>query len=197
LKLNDCGHAFAPGHRLRLALSSAYWPLIWPAPEAATLMLQLPGKLTLPVRPPDPRDAPVRFEPPLSGKPAPVSKVKEGRLTRTSSLDLMTGISTYVTHGEGGLFGEGVLRFDEIGTEINHSLRRELSICADDPLSARYEIKQDYEIGRERWRIRVEVETAMRSTTTDFILEGQVRIFENGRQASSRDFKEVIARDLV
>ena len=44
LKLNDCGYAFAPGHRLRLALSTAYWPLIWPAPERATLTLRLPGE---------------------------------------------------------------------------------------------------------------------------------------------------------
>ena len=28
--------------------------------------------------------------------------------------DLMTGAMTYVTDGEGGVFGEGVLRFDEI-----------------------------------------------------------------------------------
>jgi hypothetical protein len=197
LRLNDCGYAFAPRHRLRLALSSAYWPLIWPSPEAATLTLRLPGKLILPVRPAHPQDAPVRFEPPLSGKPTPISKVREGRFTRTSSLDLMSGVSTYVTHGEGGLFGEGVLRFDEIGTVLDHGLRRELTIGADDPLSARYEIKQHYEIGREGWHIRIEVETAMRSTAKDFILEGHVRTFENGRQASSRDFEEGIARDLL
>jgi putative CocE/NonD family hydrolase len=197
VKLNDCGHAFAPGHRLRLALSNAYWPLIWPAPEAATLLLQPPGMLLLPVRPPDARDALIRFEPPVSGNPAPTTKVGEGRLIRSSSLDLMTGTSTYVTHGEGGLFGEGVLRFDEIGTEINHGLRRELTIGADDPLSARYTIKQHYELGREGWRIRIEVETAMRATATDFVLEAQVRCFENGELASSRDFREEIARDLV
>ena len=50
LKLNDCGYAFAPGHVLRLALSSAYWPLVWPAPEAATLTIRCPGRLRLPVR---------------------------------------------------------------------------------------------------------------------------------------------------
>ena len=35
LKLNACGYAIAPGHVVRLALSSAYWPLLWPAPEGA------------------------------------------------------------------------------------------------------------------------------------------------------------------
>ncbi|MFI4996733.1 MAG: CocE/NonD family hydrolase C-terminal non-catalytic domain-containing protein, partial [Hyphomicrobiales bacterium] len=197
LKLNDCGHAFTPGHVMRLALSSAYWPLIWPAPEAAILTVRLPGKLVLPVRPPDPGDAAIRFEQPVRGAPAPASQVAEGRFTRTSSIDLMTGVSTYVTHGEGGLFGEGVLRFDEIDTTISHSLRRELTIGSDDPLSARYLITQDYELGREGWRIRVEAQTAMRATATDFILEGHVRAFENGRLASSRDFEETIARDLL
>jgi len=197
LMLNDCGYAFGPGHRLRLALSSAYWPLIWPAPEAATLTLTLPGKLILPVRLQDARDASIGFEHPLSGKPAPASKVKEGRFSRSSSLDLMTGVSTYVTHGEGGLFGEGVLRFEEIDMTVDHGLRRELTIGADDPLTARYRLTQHYELGREGWRIRIEAETAMRATATHFILEGHVRVFENGEPAGSRDFAEKIARDLV
>ena len=70
VKLNDCGYAFAPGHIVRVALSTAYWPLIWPAPEDATLTARLPGKLILPVRPPDPRDAAIGFAPPLRGDPA-------------------------------------------------------------------------------------------------------------------------------
>jgi uncharacterized protein len=197
MKLNDCGHAFAVGHVVRLALSSAYWPLIWPAPEAATLTMRMPGKLVLPVRPPDPRDETIRFEPPLRGSPAPVTKMAEGRMTRTSSLDLLTGTATYVTHGEGGLFGEGVLRFDEIDTTISHELRRELTIGAKDPLTARYHLTQSYELGREGWRIRIETRTTMHATATDFVLRGSLRAYENGTLARSRDFEETIPRDLV
>ena len=32
VKLNDCGHRFASGHRIRVSISSGYWPMIWPAP---------------------------------------------------------------------------------------------------------------------------------------------------------------------
>ncbi|MEL7012630.1 MAG: CocE/NonD family hydrolase [Pseudomonadota bacterium] len=39
LKLNDCGHRFAAGHRVRVALSTAYWPIVWPAPAPVTLTL--------------------------------------------------------------------------------------------------------------------------------------------------------------
>jgi hypothetical protein len=118
-------------------------------------------------------------------------------MTRTATLDLATRIATYVTHGEGGLFGEGAHRFDEIDTTVLHDLKRELTISPDDPLTARYSLTQAYELGREGWRIRIETTTAMRATTTEFVLEGEVRAYENGALAATREFAETIARDLV
>ncbi len=50
IQLNDAGSVFPAGHRVRLALSTAYWPMIWPSPEKATLLI-LGGTLDLPVRP--------------------------------------------------------------------------------------------------------------------------------------------------
>jgi len=197
LKLNDCGYGFAPGHVVRLALSSAYWPLIWPAPERASLTLRLPGKLVLPARSSEASDAPVNFAPPESAGPTPMTKVAEGRVTRTNTLDLLRGAATYVTDAEGGLFGEGVNRFDEIDTTVSHDLRRELTIGAEDPLSARYHLTQNYELGREGWRIRIETRTSMHATATDFILRANVKAFENGILASSREMEETIPRDWV
>jgi predicted acyl esterase len=197
LKLNDCGYAFAPGHIVRLALSSAYWPLIWPAPERACLTARLPGRLVLPVRPADPAEAAVGFEPPQRGAAAPSTKTAEGRMKRIAALDLLTGVACYVTHGEGGLFGEGAHRFDEIDTTVAHDLKREFSIGADDPLTARYRLTQSYELGREGWRIRIETTTSMRATATDFLLQGQLRAYENDALAATRDFDETIPRDLL
>ena len=197
LKLNDCGYAFAPGHVVRLALSSAYWPLIWPAPEAATLTVHLPGKLVLPVRPADPSDAAISFARPLRGALAPTSKVAQGRLTRTAMLDLLTGVATYVTHGEGGLFGEGAHRFDAIDTIVSHDLKRELTIGAEDPLTAHYLITQKYELGREGWRILIETRTSMHATATDFVMRASVRAYENGALSGARDMERTIPRDLL
>ena len=39
LQLNDCGATFPAGHRIRLALSTAYWPMVWPAPHDATVTI--------------------------------------------------------------------------------------------------------------------------------------------------------------
>jgi hypothetical protein len=49
LQLNDCGATFPAGHRIRLALSTAYWPMVWPAPQEATVTI-LGGTLELPAR---------------------------------------------------------------------------------------------------------------------------------------------------
>ena len=43
IKLNDVGQAIPAGYRLRLALSNAYWPTIWPSPQKTTLPFILAG----------------------------------------------------------------------------------------------------------------------------------------------------------
>ena len=58
---------FPKGHRIRLAVSNALWPMIWPTPYAMTTTLQLGGdtgsRLTLPLVPPSMYAAP-QFAPP-------------------------------------------------------------------------------------------------------------------------------------
>jgi hypothetical protein len=51
-ELIGIGHAFSPGHRIRLAVPSAYWPWVWPQPDsAAGFTLEPAGSsLELPVR---------------------------------------------------------------------------------------------------------------------------------------------------
>jgi putative CocE/NonD family hydrolase len=68
LKLNDCGHRFPAGHRIRIAVASGYWPIVWPAPTAATLTLRAGAShLDLPVRRGGKQLA-VDFAPPLRGR---------------------------------------------------------------------------------------------------------------------------------
>jgi hypothetical protein len=58
---------FPKGHRIRLAVSNALWPMIWPTPYAMATTLQLGGetgsRLTLPLVPP-PMFAAPQFAPP-------------------------------------------------------------------------------------------------------------------------------------
>ena len=198
IKLNALGHRFAASHRLRLAVSTAYWPLIWPAPERVTLTVHTGGtKLELPARSPQSLDGANPFPPPESAPLTPISKVAEGRMTREVRHDLMTGAVTYVTDGEGGVFGEGIIRFDEIDVVVNHALRRELTIHPDDPLSAHYRITQSQELKRDGWDIHVETETVMRSTKNELVLTGKLDAFENGKRVASRTWREIVPRNCL
>jgi hypothetical protein len=155
------------------------------------------SRLFLPVRLPRAEDGLVQFEPPTAGQAAPVTPVSPARNRRETRFDWLTGISTYTSEGEGGLFGEGVVRFDDIGTMLNHSLRRELTIEKDDPLSASYAIEQSYVLSRDDWDIRIETRTQMTATSQQFRLSGTLRALKHGKEVGSRVWSEAIDRDLV
>ena len=137
------------------------------------------------------------FAPPAHGPFAPVTQLSRSRLERHVTLDSLTGEATYVTVGEGGLFGEGVLRFDEIDMLVNHGLTRRLTVSADDPLSARSVITQSYEMGREGWHIRIETEAEMTGTRETFRLTGAVRAYANGVLEVVRAWTETVPRDRL
>lgn len=57
VRLNDIGYRFPAGHRLRLQISTSYWPVAWPAPCPVRLtVLPASSHLLLPVRPPQPTE---------------------------------------------------------------------------------------------------------------------------------------------
>lgn len=196
LKLSACGHRFAAGHRLRVSVATAYWPIIWPAPCAATLTIDsAASQLHLPVRPGG--DTHAGFAPPAHGLDVPVTMIRPARLERSVTTDFLTGNVTYVTDGQGGLFGEGILRFDEIGTTLSHSLRRELTIHPDDPATAAYTLRQSYEMGREGWETVIALDSEMTSDRENFYLKAQMTVQHNGEHVTTRDWAEIVPRRLI
>jgi putative CocE/NonD family hydrolase len=71
IQLNECGQRISPGSRLRLALSSAYWPVVWPSPEPVMLTVTAgASRLELPIRPPRAEDTNLPdFEPAEGASP--------------------------------------------------------------------------------------------------------------------------------
>lgn len=191
LKLNDCGYAFQPGHQLRVSLSSAYWPLLWPSPEMATLTLNTQAcTLTLPVRTPQLEDFVVHFDEPTSKYVCATTKLAEGNMKRYVNFNFLTGKTTYVTDEQ-----SDVVQLDDIKTMLSHNLRRELSIDAYNPLSAHYLLTQKYEMLRPGSNICIESRVTMTSDKTDFFLSGNLNVFENNDHFASKQFRRVIRRD--
>ena len=194
--LNACGHRFLAGHRMRLAIGSAYWPIIWPAPFAATLSIRAGESfLELPVRQGHAHS--VAFEPPVHGPRTPITIVAPGIVRRSTTQDHVSGETIYITEGIGGVFGEGILRFDAVDVEIAHSMKRELAIRDDDPLSARYVLTQSYEMGREGWRTLVDIRAQMHADRAHFYLAGTLTARLNGAVVAERQWDVALARDLM
>ncbi len=195
--LNACGHRFPPGHRIRVSIGTAYWPMVWPAPYPATLSIDTAASaLELPVRQHN-RGPQVAFEPPAHGPLTPVTVLDPGSVQRFSIQNHVTGEHTYVTEGIGGLFGEGILRLEAIDFQVAHSLKRELTIRDDDPLSARYVLTQSYEMGREGWRTLISTRADMRSDADNFYIAGTLSARLNGELVAERQWDVTIARDLI
>ena len=194
--MNACGHRFLPGHRIRLSIASAYWPHVWPAPYWATLTIRTAGsRLELPVR--QGEGPAVTLPPPAHGPRTPITKLDPGSVKRYTVQDHVSGETSYVTDAVGGVFGEGVLRFDHIGTEVSQSIKRVLTIKDDDPLSARYVLTQSYSLGREGWRSRIETSATMSSDREHFYVAGELKAFLNDVQVVERTWSDTFTRDLI
>jgi putative CocE/NonD family hydrolase len=199
VKLCDCGHRFNAGHKVRIAISSAYWPMVWPAPTSATISLVAgESNVTLPVRRATLKDeGEVVLPEPEQAALTPVTTLSEGSLRRYTTQDHLTGDTLYVTDGEGGVFGEGIYRFDEIDTLVEHSLKREMTINDNDPLSAKGKIIQRYRTGREGWMTTVDLITEMTCDLENFYLTAKLEAYEDDTLFFEKSWSETTKRDLI
>jgi uncharacterized protein len=171
IQLNDAGSVFPSGHRVRLALSTAYWPTIWPSPEQATLRI-FGGMLDLPERPAQATDAQL---PPLPG-PETAPPEKPTRLRRGDMR---------------------VERIDRIGLELGALYKSQFHVEEDDPLSAMVELGQTLTMSREAWQINVETQMRLSCTRTAFLLRGSLHAWEGANEICHRQWDRSIPRDFL
>ena len=168
IQLNDAGVVFPAGHRIRLAFSTTYWPMIWPAPEAATLTI-FGGTLDLPMRPPQEADATL---PPLPGP-------------ETATPERPTVIRP------------GLVRIDRLGLEVATEGKFAFDITDDDPLSATAEMQRTETIQRDAWEVRIETRMRLACTRDAFLLRASLRAWEGTSEVCHREWDRSIPRDLV
>ena len=124
VQLNDIAHAFPAGHRIRIAVSTSYWPIAWPSPEAVILTLRTGNSaLYLPVRPPAPEDERLRpFEPPSAAQTARHETLRELPLRRTIEIDLATNETVYTF--QSGEFGAALARIEAIEMDLGYTFQK-------------------------------------------------------------------------
>jgi len=191
LQLDDVAHAFPKGHRIRLALSNAYWPLLWPSPETGTITVTTGvSHLDLPVHTGDYLPTP-RFAPAEGARPEPVEALRHPAHERR------------VEHDPGT--GEMVLHIvDDFGeTRASHGLttgeiaREAYRIHPDDPLSARVRIHWTETLRRDDWSVRTETRSRMWCDTEHFYLAAEIEAYEGDQLVFNKSWDEPVRRHLM
>jgi putative CocE/NonD family hydrolase len=192
--LKSCGHRFAAGTRIRLVISTAYWPIIWPSPEAATVTVRLGSSgLTLPARPFRPADGALApFAEPESGPALRKTQIERGWEHRTITEDRITGEVMWELSDS-----DGTYRIDDIDLTVRIERRRRLSIHPDDPATARSEYYWRRCYSRGDWSVSSESEVVMTAGKDAFRLRAKLDAFEGETRVFSRNWDESIPRDLV
>ncbi|QIQ85376.1 CocE/NonD family hydrolase [Erythrobacter sp.] len=193
-RLNHIGQMIPAGHRLRLSLSTSYWPLAWPSPEPVCLTVHLAGsRLDLPVRHAahvgherpkfgDPQIA--RPEPKLMRTPEEHDWIVHRHLARDSSvLEVIND--------------QGVYAHEYPGLEVGAHAREWYRSVGNDHASVEGETRWTRSLSREGWNIRTETRTLMRSDSVNFYLEGDLDAYEDGDRVFCRTWSRTIPRDLA
>ena len=194
LALNDCAHRFPAGHRIRLALSTGYWPLVWPSPAPVHLDIDLAAsRLRLPRRPAAPGDARLAaFPPPEAAPPLDRVILEPPRLWRRALHDQVSGEACFELRDDTGLY-----RILATGLEYRLSSEERYTIHPEDPLSAHADIAFEMHNSRGAWRTRAVTRTRLRATPTSFLIEATLDAWEGDKRLVARNWDAVIARQGV
>ncbi len=196
VKLDACGHTFQKGNRIRISLASTFFPMFFPMPEHATLSLDIhTAQLSLPIF--KGKDSALPKQKAESAPLTPLTVLKEGRVDRNISYDILSDTWTCITDGIGGVFGEGVYKFDERDMLVEHNLKRELKIKNDDPLSALYTITQKMKIGRDGQLMDADLIFTQKADKEHFYINGTITVKENDKVIFEKEYNECIKRNGI
>ena len=188
VQLDHIAYRLPEGHRLRVAVSSTYFPMIWPSPQPVTLTLT-GGALDLPVRPSGDSDE-ITFPEAEAAAPLKLEVIRPEAHVRRSEIDQRSGRISLIIEDD---FGE--VRDSSHGLISGSILRERWEICPHDPLSARAMTDWTQVIERDGLRLRTEARTELFADATDFHLSGRVEAWENDRLIYARDVSETVPRD--
>jgi putative CocE/NonD family hydrolase len=202
--MTGIGYHFPAGHVLRVAVSTAYWPWVWPQADAQGLSLDLDhSEMVLPVRavPADGSeqaalDASVSFGPPVQPVGLDVTYPEAGqagvtRPERLVSSDVVAGtteLQVDPAYGGTRVYPDG-LHYDEDTVE-------RYWIDADDPTTARTEAVWKVGISRpdQDWQTSLEATTRLSCDTENFFTESILDCWDHQDRVFHKEWRNTIPR---
>ncbi|KJZ02675.1 MULTISPECIES: CocE/NonD family hydrolase [Halomonas] len=193
--LKHIAQQFPAGHAIRLAISTSYWPLVWPAPRPVRLTLW-PGacRLVLPTRVPRPaEEAALRpFEEPEGAPPLAKTLLQPSQESWKVIRDLANDQTTLeVFHDEGSY------RLDDIALDISGSVTERYSYSYGNYDSVTGWTEWQRTFRRGDWEIHTLTRTRLTSDADSFRVRATLDAWQGDTRIFSRSWDEVFPRDLV
>ncbi|WP_200943488.1 CocE/NonD family hydrolase [Rhizobium sp. Leaf321] len=189
LDLDVCGYRFGEGHRIRLSLSTAYWPMILPPPVDPGLTIDIASLgLAMPIL-----GDHEMFEMKQPANPDPLPKYIEhapSTTRRSVTRDLAENQTRYEVAEDTGLF-------EHPGTGLStRQLREETwSIDPTDPLSMTGTSVWTCDMRRDRWSVRTVSTAKLACTATDWLISASVLAYDGEKKIFEKTFEKAIHRD--
>ena len=193
LHLNGVAQAFPPGHRVRLSLSTSYWPLAWPPPKPTLLTVhEQPCRLVLPVRPADEPDTPAPFEAPEGTAPLATTQITPPEQRWEVTRDLVDyGAALSIVKDR------GTVHFDAMDLDVGCRAEERYTSVADDFTSPAGEVTWTMGFRRGDWDVQVRTSTTLTCDAEEFHVNATLDAYEGGRRVASRTWNESVPRDAL
>ncbi|GGU60609.1 CocE/NonD family hydrolase [Streptomyces lavendofoliae] len=195
-ELDGTGHAFPPGHRIRLAVSSAYWPRVWPGPRAAGFTLDPAAcSLRLPVR--RPTTDSVAFAEPEQAEPLGVTvpAALDDPETRRPARLIVRDVAAGEWRLEDRPSQDGTHAYPD-GLEITEDAVETCVITEGEPLSARARTEWRIRLHRPdiAWNVTVDARSEIVCDATHFLTTDEVICAEGPEVVFHHTWEKRIAR---
>ena len=191
--LDQIAYHLPAGHKLAIALSTSYWPLIWPSPEKTSLTLSS-GSISIPVRPAveDINRDEVQFKAPEGATHWQPDNLRPSDYQRNTVTDPKTGVVVTSVVCD---FGEN--KDTDHGLISGEKMQEQWSIHPDDPLSAKVRAQWQQTGGRAGAMWCTEVISKMHSDYNYFYISAELTATLNDKPFFNKTYKDKIARQLV
>ena len=198
VQLANTAYRFASGHRIRLSLSSSYWPMIWPAPVMARVtLLQDSVTLSLPQRIQTDDATPVELAPVDTCESLNQTAIADQAHQVVSAAKLQRGVAISADQQTRTIHWQQpycAVYHPSINLEFGFATDAAHKISLSDPTSAVSRFQHHLRFVRDDWLVDVTCSAELSSSKSHFKVHGKMSIVENGETVFTREWNPEIER---
>ncbi|MDA3869455.1 MAG: CocE/NonD family hydrolase [Gammaproteobacteria bacterium] len=191
IQLNGVAQIFPLGHRIRISLSSSYFPLAWPSPQSTQLKIHTGNsRLMLPVR--TTKTEPIHFPEAEASASSQRQQLTPEHHNWRVIRELDKDISTLEVIND-----DGAYHLEDINLTVQRKTEEWYSYQSDDFNSIRGETLWTRGFKRGDWEVTTITRTVLQCDESYFYLDAELDAYEGDTRIYSNNWNRRIRRNMV